>query len=149
MTEELTELLITCCMMKTKVIQRYLNTFRQRSSDLKMASSEDVRDIMGLPAQDTTITKDFILGQGQKKYASSVYFVSGFGVLSMLNVSEPSRRPEALSPDQRECTASSTIFSTVKTRNCHAPSYPQVLTYTIRINCTLKFQSQFVRVKKN
>ena len=33
-----------------------------------MASSEDVRDIMGLPAQDTTITKDFILGQGQKKY---------------------------------------------------------------------------------
>ena len=24
-----------------------------------MASSEDVRDIMGLPAQDTTITKDF------------------------------------------------------------------------------------------
>lgn len=54
-------------MMKTKVIQRYLNTFRNRSSDLKMASSEDVRDIMGLPAQDTTITKDFILGQGQKK----------------------------------------------------------------------------------
>lgn len=67
MTEELTELLIICFMMKTKVIQRYLNTFRNRSSDLKMASSEDVRDIMGLPAQDTTITKDFILGQGQKK----------------------------------------------------------------------------------
>ena len=67
MTEELTELLIICFMMKTKVIQRCLNTFRYRSSDLKMASSEDVRDIMGLPAQDTTITKDFILGQGQKK----------------------------------------------------------------------------------
>ena len=67
MTEEHTELLITCCMMKTKVIQRCLNTFRNISSDLKMASSEDVRDIMGLPAMDNTITKDFILGQGQKK----------------------------------------------------------------------------------
>ena len=67
MTEELTELLITCCMMKTKVIQRCLNTFRNRPIDVEMASSEDVRDIMGLPAQDTTITKDFILGQGQKK----------------------------------------------------------------------------------
>jgi len=40
---------------------------RNRSSDFKMASSEDVRDIMGLPAMDNTITKDFILGQGQKK----------------------------------------------------------------------------------
>ena len=67
MTEELTELLIICFMMKTKVIQRYLNTFRYRSGDPKMASSEDVRDIMGLPAQDTTITKDFMLGQRQKK----------------------------------------------------------------------------------
>ena len=55
-------------MMKTKVIQRcYICTFRNRYIDFKMASSEDVRDIMGLPAQDTTITKDFILGQGQKK----------------------------------------------------------------------------------
>ena len=54
-------------MMKTKVIQRCLYTFRNRSSDFKMASSEDVRDIMGLPAMDNTITKDFILGQGQKK----------------------------------------------------------------------------------
>ena len=32
-----------------------------------MASSEDVRDIMGLPAIDTAITKDLILGTDKKK----------------------------------------------------------------------------------
>ena len=33
-----------------------------------MASSEDVRDIMGLPLQDTTLTKDHILGTDKKKW---------------------------------------------------------------------------------
>lgn len=32
-----------------------------------MASSEDVRDIMGLPLQDNTLTKDLILGTDKKK----------------------------------------------------------------------------------
>jgi len=35
-----------------------------------MASSEDVRDIMGLPLQDNTLTKDHILGTDKKKAAA-------------------------------------------------------------------------------
>ena len=53
-------------MMKTEVIAE-LTYFQTQINHPTMASSEDVRDIMGLPAQDNTITKDFILGTGQKK----------------------------------------------------------------------------------
>jgi len=35
--------------------------------ETKMASTEDVRDIMGLPVQDNTITKDSILGTDRRK----------------------------------------------------------------------------------
>ncbi len=35
-----------------------------------MASSADVRDIMGMAPLDTTLTKDFILGTDKKRYRS-------------------------------------------------------------------------------
>ena len=44
----------------------FLITDYQREAAI-MASSEDVRDIMGLPLQDNTLTKDHILGTDKKK----------------------------------------------------------------------------------
>ena len=41
-----------------------------------MASSADVRDIMGMAPQDTTITKDSILGTDKKKYFTFLYYLS-------------------------------------------------------------------------
>ena len=38
-----------------------------------MASSADVRDIMGMAPQDTTITKDSILGTDKKKYSTFMF----------------------------------------------------------------------------
>ena len=55
-----------------KMINRKIFITREKYSDtqihlVEMASSEDVRDIMGLPAVDNTLTKDLILGTDKKK----------------------------------------------------------------------------------
>ena len=38
-----------------------------------MASSADVRDIMGMAPLDTTVTKDLILGTDKKRYRGYLY----------------------------------------------------------------------------
>jgi len=79
-----------------------------------MASSADVRDIMGMAPQDTTITKDSILGTDKKKYFCRIIYL-----FKLISFEGSKSQLEIRSSDLKECTENCTTYCTVKIRNSH------------------------------